>query len=148
MPSTHLSLHYHLVFSTKDRVPIITAAWRERLHAYLGGIVNNLHGIPEAIGGTSDHVHLFIGLRATHCLADVVRDIKSSSSRWMHEEIGDRSATWQDGYAAFTASAADCREICDYIGRQEAHHRKQTFQEEYLEFLRRGGVEYDERYLW
>jgi len=96
MPSTHLSLHYHLVFSTKERLPVIAPTWRERLHAYLGGTIKNMDGIPEAIGGTKDHVHLLIGLRATHCLADVVRDIKSVSSRWMHEEIGERTANWQD----------------------------------------------------
>jgi REP element-mobilizing transposase RayT len=89
MPSTHLSLHYHIVFSTKDRAPIIAAAWRDRLHAYLGGVVKNVEGIPEAIGGVADHVHLLIGLRATACLADVVRDVKAVSSRWVHEEIGE-----------------------------------------------------------
>jgi len=127
---------------------VITATWRERLHAYLGGIVKNMNGIPEAIGGTADHVHLLIGLRATHCLADVVRDLKAVSSRWAHEEIGERSAVWQDGYGAFTVGASECRDVCDYISCQEEHHRKRTFQEEYLEFLRCGGVEYDERYLW
>jgi REP element-mobilizing transposase RayT len=148
MATTHLSLHYHLVFSTKDRVPLIAAAWRERLHAYLGGVIKNIDGVPEAIGGTNDHVHLLIGLRATHCLADVVRDLKTISSRWMHEEIGEPSAVWQDGYGAFTVGAPQCKEVCDYIHKQQEHHRKKTFQEEYLEFLRRGAVEYDERYLW
>jgi REP element-mobilizing transposase RayT len=148
MPSTHLSLHYHLVFSTKDRTPIITTGVRERLHAYLGGTVRNMNGIPEAIGGTNDHVHLLIGLRATHCLADVVRDLKAVSSRWMHEEIGECSATWQDGCGAFTVGALQCQDVRNYISRQEEHHRKQTFQEEYLEFLHRGGVECDERYFW
>ena len=148
MPSTHLSLHYHLVFSTKDRVPSIAADWRERFHAYLGRVVKSLHGIPEAIGGTGDHVHLLIGLRATHCLADVLREIKAVSSRWVHEEVGEPSFLWQEGYGAFTVGAPQCGAVRDYIARQEEHHRKQTFQEEYLEFLRRGGVEYDERYLW
>ena len=97
MPSTHLSLHYHVVFSTKDRVPSIAAAWRERLHAYLGGVVRNVNGVPEAIGGIADHVHLLIGLRATACLADVVRDVKAVSSRWVHEEIGEHSFAWQGG---------------------------------------------------
>ncbi|MDQ3115394.1 MAG: transposase [Verrucomicrobiota bacterium] len=86
-----LSLHYHLIFSTKDRAPIIAVAWHERLHAYLGGVLRNVEGVPEAIGGVADHLHWFIGLRATVCLADVVRDVKAVSSRWVHEEIGDRS---------------------------------------------------------
>ena len=148
MSSTHLSLHYHLVFSTKDRLPAIPAEWRDRLHAYMGGAIKGLDGVPEAIGGTADHVHLLIGLRATHCLADVVREIKTVSSRWMHNELGNRSAVWQDGYGAFTVGAPQCPEVCLYIARQEEHHQKRTFQEEYLDFLQRGGVEYDERYLW
>jgi REP element-mobilizing transposase RayT len=111
-------------------------------------VVKKIDGIPEAIGGTGDHVHLLLGLKATHCLADVVREVKAKSSRWMHEQIGERSAGWQDGYGAFTVGAPDCKAVCAYIARQQEHHRKQTFQEEYLEFLNRGGVEYDERYLW
>jgi putative transposase len=148
MPSTHISLHYHIVFSTKDRVPVIGSAWRERLHGYLGGIVRNVEGVPEAIGGVADHVHMLIGLRAKHCLADVVRDIKAVSSRWVHEVMSDEAFAWQEGYGAFTVGAPQRESVRDYIARQEEHHRLQTFQEEYLEFLKRSGVEYDERYLW
>ena len=148
MPSTHLSLHYHIVFSTKDRAPVIAAAWRGRLHAYLGGIARNLQGTAEAIGGVADHVHLLIGLRATHCLADVVRDIKAVSSRWVHEEISARDFAWPEGYGAFTGSPTHRDAVSHYIDGQEEHHRQRTFQEEYLEFLKRGGIEYDERYLW
>ena len=148
MPSTHLSLHYHIVFSTKERAPFIAAAWRERLHAYLGGVVRNLDGVPEAVGGVADHVHLLVGLRATACLADVVRDVKAVSSRWVHEEIGERDFAWQEGYGAFTVAPTQRGEVCHYISRQEEHHRKRTFQEEYVEFLKRSGLEYDERFLW
>jgi putative transposase len=148
MPSTHLSLHYHLVFSTKERRPFIIPEWRGRLYAYLGGIIKNLEGIPEAIGGVADHVHLLIGLKATHCLADVMRTIKSVSTGWVHEEIGDRGFSWQEGYGAFTTGPPQCVAVREYIERQEEHHRTRTFQEEYLEFLQRGGVDYDERYLW
>ena len=148
MPSTHLSLHYHIVCSTKERRPFIVPAWRERLHAYLGGIVRNLGGVAEAVGGVDDHVHLLIGLRATHCLADVVGSVKAVSSRWVHDEIGDGLFSWQEGYGGFTVSPPQCVHVRGYIERQEEHHRKQTYQDEYLEFLRLGGVEYDERYLW
>ena len=85
MSSTHLSLHYHLVFGTKNHEPVITSAWRDRLHAYLGGAIRTLDGVPGAVGGMADHVHLLIGLRATHTLADVLREIKSVSSKWVHE---------------------------------------------------------------
>jgi len=148
MPSTHLSLHYHIVFSTKNRTAIIATAWRERLHAYLGGVVRNVDGVPEAVGGVADHVHLLIGLRATACLAEVVRDVKAVSSRWVHEEIGEHAFAWQEGYGAFTVSASQRDVVRAYIAKQEEHHQKRTFQEEYLELLKRSGVGYDERYLW
>jgi putative transposase len=122
--------------------------WRRRLHAYMGGIVNDLGGIPETIGGVEDHVHLLVGLRATHCLADVLREIKASSSRWVHEELNNHLFSWQEGYGAFTVSASQLGAVKNYIANQEEHHRKKTFQEEYLEFLIQSGVEYDEKYLW
>jgi hypothetical protein len=111
-------------------------------------VVRNIGGIPEAIGGTADHAHLLIGLRATHSLADVVRDIKAVSSRWVHEEIREPAFVWQEGYAAFTVGAPQCESVREYIAHQEEHHRATTFQEEYLDFLKRSGLEYDERYLW
>lgn len=148
MPSTHLALHYHIILSTKDPAPIIAATWRERLHAFLGGSIRTAAGVPEAIGGVADHVHLLIGLRATHCLADVVRDIKAASSRWVHDEMRITPFAWQEGYGAFTVSASQREAVCEYIASQEEHHRHRTFQEEYVEFLRRCGVEFDERFLW
>jgi REP element-mobilizing transposase RayT len=105
MPSTYLSLHYHLVFSTKDRVPNIDAAWRSRLHDYLGGTIRGLGGIPQGIGGVADHVYLLVGLKATHGLSDVMRELKKASSSWVHDEIGLQMFAWQEGYAAFTVSA-------------------------------------------
>jgi putative transposase len=148
MSSTHLSLHVHLIFGTKYQRPFIAGEWRQRLHAYLGGAARTLGAVPEAVGGVADHVHLLLGLRATHCLADVMRDVKRASSAWVHETIGDREFGWQDGYGAFTVSASLLETVKRYIARQEEHHRKETFQEEYIELLRRSGVEFDERYLW
>ena len=148
MPSTHLSLHYHLVFSAKERRNLIDFAWRERLHAYLGGVIRSLDGIPEAIGGIGDHVHLLIGLRATHRLADVMRELKSASSEWVHKEVRMGIFAWQEGYGAFTVSVSNLEQVVRYIRQQEEHHRKRTFQEEYRELLERSGVSFDERYLW
>ena len=93
-------------------------------------------------------MHLLIGLRATACLADVVRDVKAVSSRWVHEEIGVRAFAWQEGYGAFTVSASQRETVREYIASQKEHHRKRTFQEEYVELLKRSGVEYDGRHLW
>jgi putative transposase len=147
MSSTHLSLHYHLVFGTKEHEPLIASAWRDRLHAYLGGVIRTLDGVPETIGGVADHVHLLVGLRATHTLADVLREIKSVSSAWVHEEVGVRSFAWQEGYGAFTVSSSQLKNVRKYIQKQEEHHRTRTFRDEYLALLRRAGVEFDERYL-
>ena len=148
MPSTHLSLHLHVVFSTKNREPCSGAEWRERLHAYIGGVARKAGAIPEAIGGVADHVHLLLGLTATVRLADVVRDIKAVSSKWVHDETGTRALAWQEGYGAFSVSPSHRENVCSYIARQAEHHRNRTFQEEYLELLHRCGVDFDERHLW
>lgn len=148
MPSTHLSLHYHIVFSTKERVAQIHPDWRDRLHAYLGGIVRDLGGIPEAIGGVADHVHLLIGLRATHCLADVVREIKTASSKWVHQEMQKKLFAWQEGYGAFTVSPTQIDMVKKYVAKQELRHANKNFQTEYLALLELSRIEFDEKYLW
>jgi putative transposase len=148
MPSTHISLHSHLVFSTKGRLPLITIDWRARLHAYLGGIVKGLEATPLAIGGTADHVHLLVGLKSSHRIDYFLRDIKVDSSEWIHQEIGRRLFAWQKGYGAFSVSAANLERVRKYIAEQEKHHRRVTFQEEYLELLQASGIQYDERFLW
>jgi len=148
MPSTHRSLNFHVIFSTYNRVPEIATAWRADLHAYLGGCIKGVGGEALAVGGIADHVHLLMRLRATHCLADVLRDVKAGSSRWVHECHGQRAFAWQDGYAGLSVSPSRIAAVYSYIKRQEEHHRKQTFQEEYLKFLQESGISYDERYLW
>ena len=148
MPSTHLCLHYHFVFSTKRRQPLIDPSWRSRMHEYLGGVMRRIGVVPEAVGGTADHVHLLAGLRATHRVADVLREVKGPSSAWAHEEIGARNFSWQSGYGGFTVSPSLLETVKQYILRQEEHHRRRSFEEEYTELLRLCGVEYDERYLW
>jgi putative transposase len=148
MPSTHLSLHYHLTFSTKNRVPLIAPPWRSRLHAYLGGCVRTLGGIPETIGGVEDHVHLLIGLKATHRLADVLRDIKQQSSEWIHDEIHEPRFAWQEGYGAFTVRVSNVERLKKYIANQEEHHKKTPFQDEYMRLLERHGIEFKKEYLW
>ena len=148
MPSTHLSLHYHIIFSTKDRHPFITEEWRGRLHEYLGGLIRAAEAVPESVGGFTDHVHVLAGLRATHTLASFVQDIKQTSSRWIHETIGTKSFSWQQGYGAFTVSVSNCPSVKEYIAKQPEHHQTKTFQEEYVAFLKKHGVTYDERYLW
>ena len=148
MPSTHLSLNVHVVFSTKERCAYIAPAWRERLHAFMGGVIRQTGAVPDVIGGVADHVHLLIGLRATHRLADVVQDIKTASSKWVHREIRMPIFSWQEGYGAFTVSPTQRATVKRYIAGQEQHHRKQTYQEEYLELLKKADAEFDPKYLW
>jgi len=147
MSSTHLSLHYHVVFSTKERRAFIDECWRGRLHAFVGGTIRTAGGIAEAVGGTGDHIHLLMGLRATHQLSNVVRDIKSASSEWVHQEIRQFIFAWQEGYGAFTVSASQLPTVKQYIANQAEHHRAKTFLEEYRAFLMKSGVAFDERYL-
>ena len=147
MGSTHLSLHFHLIFGTKDHVPQIAKEWRPRLHAYMGGILSSLHAVPEIVGGVDDHVHILAGMRAIDRLADVMRELKSVSSRWVHEEIGLPEFAWQEGYGAFTVSSSQREAVRRYIEGQEEHHRTRSFKEEYLEFLVKSGVDYDPRYV-
>jgi REP element-mobilizing transposase RayT len=111
MPSTHLSLHYHLLFSTKNQSPIIVKEWRANLHAYLGGIVKGIDGLPLAVGGVEDHAHLLVGLRATHRLDYVLRDIKSNSSNWVHREVGQTHFEWQPGYLGLTVSPSQIERV-------------------------------------
>ena len=148
MPSTHTSLHFHIVFSTKDRHPFIVDAWRARLHEYLGGLVRAAGGVAEAVGGTADHVHLLVSLRATHAMSSFVQDIKQTSSRWIHETIEVKNFAWQPGYGAFTVSVSNCDGVKEYIADQARHHRTKSFQEEYVTLLNKHGVAFEEKYLW
>lgn len=147
MPSTHTCLLYHLVFSTKNREPLINASWSERLHEYLGGTVLGLGGVPQGVGGVEDHVHLLVGLKPTHCLSDFMRELKKASSIWVSDTTPERAFHWQEGYGAFTVSASMKSSVQNYIATQEKHHRHKTFREELVEFLEKSEIEFEERYL-
>lgn len=146
MGSTFFSLHYHIVFSTKERRPFIRTEWRPRLHSYLGGIVNGMNGVPEIVGGVEDHVHLLASLRPIHRLADMLRDLKKSSTIWARDNF-DARFTWQEGYAAFTVSSSNIESVRRYIANQEVHHGSKTYVDELRQLLVRAGIEYDEKYL-
>src|SRR2546426_5109937 len=126
MPSTYLSLHYHLVFGTKNRTQSIEPAWRPRLHEYLGGTVRGLDGFPQGVGGVEDHVHLLVGLRATHCLADFMQEMKKASSVWAAEKH-EQMFSWQEGYSAFSVSWTHIEAVRKYIANQEEHHKKRDY---------------------
>jgi REP element-mobilizing transposase RayT len=149
VPQSLVSLNVHVVFSTKNREPLIDRELAPRLYGYLGGIVRNTGAVLLAVGGVEDHVHLLVSLGRQSCVSDLVRDVKSNSSAWVHETFPDRARfAWQSGYGAFTVSVSLLARVREYIANQEDHHKKQTFQEEFREFLRRHGIEWDERYVW
>ena len=145
--STYLSLHYHIIFSTKYRKPWITDEWIERLHEYMGGTVRGLDGVPQVVGGVDDHVHLLVGLKSTHRLSDFMRELKKSTSEWVHETIHEPRFQWQEGYAAFTVSATSRDGVRKYIENQREHHQTLSFEDELIDLLQRAGVEFDPKYL-
>jgi REP element-mobilizing transposase RayT len=147
MASTYLGLHYRLIFATKNREPTIDLEWRSRLHEYLGGTLHGLGGFSGGVGGVADHVHMLASLKSTHCLADVLRELKKAASEWIHTEIGLPVFAWQKGYAAFTVSPPGRPGVKSYIANQEAHHRNQGSREELLELLALAQVEYDPEYF-
>lgn len=146
MGSTFFSLHYHIVFSTKERRPLIQAEWRPRLHSYLGGAIRGMNGVAEIVGGVDDHVHVLTSLRPVHCLADVMRDLKKDSTNWVKVNL-DRSFAWQVGYAAFTVSPSAIESVGSYIRNQESHHAKHSFVDELKGLLEKAGVAYEQKYL-
>ena len=149
MPQSFVCLYCHLVFSTKDRRPLITDSIRPRLHEYIGGILKNNGCDPMAIGGTSDHIHAILRLGKQVAPCDAVRLAKAGSSRWVHENFGDiTNFAWQSGYGMFPISAQGLEGARAYVLNQIEHHRERPFQEEYLDFLRKHGIAYDERYVW
>jgi len=146
MGSTFHSLRYHIVFSTKDRRPLIRKEWRSHLHEYLGGIVRSLGGVAETVGGVEDHVHLLVTVGTMQRVADLVRELKKGSSIWAAENH-DRLFSWQDGYAVFSVSWTHANTLKEYIATQEEHHRKHSFTDELKRLLERNGVTYDAKYL-
>ena len=148
MPQSFVCLHYHLVFSTKRRAPLITPDLQSRLFDYLGGLVRAEGGVLLAAGGVADHVHLLAGLGQTRSVADVLRVVKANSSRWARGLTPAGDFAWQTGYAAFTVSYSQLDAVAGYIGRQEEHHHRRSFQDELRELLRRHDIEPDERHMW
>jgi putative transposase len=147
MPSTYTKLHYHLVFSTRKRNPWIADDWEERLHGFLNGCLRQVGCTPLEIGGYVDHVHILTGMKPTHRVCEVVCDIKSASSKWVHNTFGFQAFRWQEGYGAFTTSVREDVELRKYIRNQKQHHRRTNFLDEYRALLDEAGIEWDPRYL-
>jgi REP element-mobilizing transposase RayT len=146
---SYVSAYFHCVFGTKDRRPLLSPEIRDRLWPYLGGVANENKIQPLQIGGVADHVHMLISLPPTMPIAKAMQLIKGGSSMWLHETFPDvRLLGWQDKYAAFSVSVSQIEAIIKYIQGQEKHHRKVSFETEFIALLRKHGVRYEERFLW
>jgi len=146
---SYVSSFVHCVFSTTERLPLLTAELRERLWPFLGGIARQNGMKALEIGGVEDQVHLLLSLPATMPIAKAMQLVKGGSSKWIHETFPEHHGfAWQEKYGAFSVSASRLGQVAKYIRSQEEHHRKVTFHEEFIALLKRHDVQYDERYLW
>ena len=146
---SYVSSYFHCVFSTKERRPFITPELRDRLWPFLGGIARQNKMKAIEIGGVEDHVHILLSLPSTMPISKALQLIKGGSSKWIHETFPEcRLFAWQEEYGAFSVSVSQLDKTIEYIKGQKEHHRKMTFQEEFLALLKKHHIEYDERYLW
>ena len=149
MPQSLSNILIHLIWSTKDRHPWLTPGIREKTHTFLAGVVRHMDCEAYRVGGVADHVHLAVRLSRTLSVADLVKEIKIASSKWLKEQGPEFNGFyWQQGYGAFSVGMSQKETLLHYIDTQEEHHRTRTFQEEYRDFLTKYGIEYDERYVW
>jgi putative transposase len=149
MPQSLASVLIHLVFSTKHRQPFITPAIETELHKYMATVFRGCDSPALLVGGYEDHIHALFLLSRKWAIADVVEEVKTSSSKWIKTKGAEfRQFHWQSGYGAFSVSQSNVEKVKNYIANQKEHHGKQSFQNEFREFLEKHGVEYDERYVW
>ena len=149
MPQSYVACYMHMIFSTKDRTPLLTADLSPRLYEYIGGTLRGHGAALLAAGGVADHLHLSVSLGKELSVSAALRVIKSNSSKWVHDTFDDQPHfAWQNGYGAFSVSQSNLDDVHRYIENQTEHHRKRTFQEEFLAFLKRYNVPYDERHIW
>jgi putative transposase len=149
MPQSLAKIYVHLIFSTKNRTPLLADEWRDELFHVLGGTANKLDCQSLIVGGVADHIHMLFQLGRTIAIADAAGKIKSTSSNWINQLRGlPMEFHWQSGYAAFSVSQSNVESVREYIRIQPQHHAKQSFQDELREWLRRYEIAWDEKFLW
>ncbi len=148
MSHTYTSLLVHCVFSTKDRARSIAPDWQADLWAYMGGIARTNSMKAIAVGGTGDHAHILLSIPATKPVAKAVQLIKAGSSKWVHQRTHSRGFSWQESYGAFTIGTSQVKDSVRYIQQQKAHHAKRRFEDEFVQFLRRHGLAFDEKFVF
>ena len=149
MANTFTQIYIQIVFSVRHRASLIKDVWRENLHRYITGIIQNKGHKVLAVNSMPDHIHIFIGMKPDASLSDLVRDIKCNSSKWINDEKTKfMKFEWQEGYGAFSYSHSQRGEVVTYIQNQQEHHRKKSFREEYLEFIKKFEIPFDSKYLY
>lgn len=149
MPQSLANIYIHLIFSTKDRFPFLSKEVRPDLHAYMATVLANLNSPAVLINSVEDHVHILFNMGRTVALAQVVEDVKKSSSKWIKTQGASFSKfAWQAGYGGFSVSESNAPKVANYIQCQEEHHRTKSFQDEYRVFLKKHKIQFDERYVW
>ena len=149
MPGTYSQIHIQVVFAVKGRQNLIRKEWKDDLHKYIAGIISGKGQKSIIVNGMTDHIHAFIGLRPSMAISDLVRDIKNNSTNFINDhKLANRKFCWQEGYGAFSYSKSHIENVYNYILNQETHHRKKTFREEYVGFLKEFEIEYNDAYLF
>lgn len=149
MTGTFSQIYIQIVFAVKGRENLIGNGWKTELHKYIAGIIKGKEQKPIIVNGMADHIHAFVGLRPTMAISDLARDIKNNSSKFINGKgLVKGKFSWQEGYGAFSYSHSQIGNVYDYILNQEEHHKKKTFKEEYLDFLKKFEIEFDEKYLF
>ena len=149
MPGTFSQIYIQVVFAVQNREYMIQSSWEEELYKYISGIVKNKEQKMLAIHGMPDHIHFLIGMKPSCCLSDLVREVKKSSTEFIKEKKFSKfKFNWQEGYGAFSYSHSQIDSVVNYIMNQKAHHKKHTFREEYLDFLKKFEIEFKDEYLF
>ena len=149
MANTYSQIHIQTVFAVQDRLSLIQNSWKDRLYLYMTAVLQNKGHKMLAIGGVADHIHLFFGFRPEESLSLLVQELKRCSALWINSRhLVKGRFSWQVGYGAFSYSKSQIPVVCNYIAKQEEHHRKQSFVNEYIDILNRAGVDYDQRFIF
>jgi REP element-mobilizing transposase RayT len=149
MADTYTQLYVHIIFSVKNRERIIPASKKSEIFQYISGIIKNKDLVPIAVNGTQDHLHILLGFRPDVPISKVVQEIKNNSSKQINLNKWVKGRfQWQKGYAAFSCSKSQLRIISNYIRNQENHHRKKSFQDEYIQILNNHKIRFDEKYVF
>ena len=149
MAGTYSQIYIQVVFAVKGRENLLQKPWREEVFKYMSGIITNKSQKSIIVNGVSNHVHLFIGLKPSMCLSDLIRDIKNNTTNFINKNKFVRGKfAWQEGQGFFSYSNSQVKNVYEYILNQEEHHRKVTFRDEYVEMLKKFEIDYDEKYLF